>query len=161
MSEALHSTIHRRVGWLAIRQLGTVAAVVAALLPLAHTSTAHADPPPPCAPGSTITCQSPDGRTIPSLPDFQVQEQDDWRVDHLDPNSLSPLTTPQKLATVTGEDVDVYNAKNEPDGAGQVVGMLRVGTQVQPMGSCAPESWCQVTLPNGSAGWVWGHLQLP
>jgi hypothetical protein len=67
-----------------------------------------------------------------------------------------------KTATVVGEDVDVYNAKNEPDGAGQVVGVLPVGTQVQLAGSCAPSSWCRVTGTNvpGGNGWVWGHLQF-
>jgi hypothetical protein len=65
-------------------------------------------------------------------------------------------------ATVV-EDVDVYDAKNEPDGVGHVVGILRGGKQVGLVGSCAPSSWCQVSgdsVPGGT-GWVWGHLQLP
>jgi hypothetical protein len=60
-------------------------------------------------------------------------------------------------------DVDVYNAKNEPDGTGQVVGMLRAGNSVKLAGSCAPDSWCEVSgdsVPSGH-GWVWGHLELP
>ena len=73
-----------------------------------------------------------------------------------------PATPAAKTATVAGEAVDVYNAKNEPDGAGQVIGMLTVGTQVQLVGSCAPSSWCQIAGPNvpGGNGWVWGHLQF-
>ena len=65
-------------------------------------------------------------------------------------------------ATVAG-DVDVYNAKNEPDGAGQVVGILREGGAVKLMGGCAPESWCEVSgdVVPGGRGWVWGHLILP
>ena len=62
-------------------------------------------------------------------------------------------------ATVAA-DVDVYNAKNEPDGAGQVVGMLRQGGTVTLTGTCAPESWCEASgdaVPGGQ-GWVWGHL---
>lgn len=63
------------------------------------------------------------------------------------------------LATVFA-DVDVYNAKNEPEGAGQVVGMLRAGQQVELVGGCEKMSWCQVAGPNvpGGTGWVWGHL---
>jgi hypothetical protein len=66
-----------------------------------------------------------------------------------------------KLATVIS-DVDVYNQKNEPDGAGNVIGILRQGTKVQLAGTCAPSSWCQVSGPNvpGGNGWVWGHLQF-
>jgi hypothetical protein len=70
-----------------------------------------------------------------------------------------------KLATVNA-DVDIYNAKNEPNGAGKVVGILRAEPrpqQVELVGDCAPESWCQVKGPNvaGGQGWVWGHLNLP
>ena len=59
-------------------------------------------------------------------------------------------------------DVDVYNAKNEPDGAGHVVGILRQGGAVTLVGNCAPDSWCEVSgdaVPGGH-GWVWGHLNL-
>lgn len=73
-----------------------------------------------------------------------------------------PEVRPDNLATVVS-DVDVYNAKNEPDGAGQVVGVLRVGDTVSLAGSCAPDSWCEVSgdaVPGGR-GWVWGHMELP
>lgn len=69
---------------------------------------------------------------------------------------------PSAPTATVAADVDVYNAKNEPDGAGQVVGILRQGNTVSPTGSCAPESWCEVsgdTVPGGH-GWVWGHLNL-
>jgi hypothetical protein len=72
----------------------------------------------------------------------------------------APAAAPT-AATVTS-DVDVYNVKNEPDGAGHVVGMLSSGSQVQLVGSCQPQSWCQVSgaaVPGGQ-GWVWGALQL-
>ena len=74
-----------------------------------------------------------------------------------------PEVVPTNLATVVGEDVDVYDAKNEPDGAGQVIGMLRVSDTVSPAGGCTPDSWCEVSgdaVPGGR-GWVWGHLELP
>jgi hypothetical protein len=75
--------------------------------------------------------------------------------------STAPGPGTAKTATVTN-DVDLYNKKNEPDGAGQVVGMLTAGTTVQLVGPCSPSSWCQVGGPNvpGGNGWVWGNLQL-
>ncbi len=72
---------------------------------------------------------------------------------------LPDLPTPTAKVAA---DVDVYNAKNEPDGAGQVVGILRVGNTVDLVGDCAPDSWCEVSgdaVPSGK-GWVWGHLDL-
>jgi hypothetical protein len=80
----------------------------------------------------------------------------------------APLNPPpgSKLATVQA-DVDVYNAKNEPPASvGQVVGILRAEPrprQVELVGDCAPQSWCQVKGPDvpGGQGWVWGHLDLP
>ncbi len=74
---------------------------------------------------------------------------------------LPVANVPAPTATVAA-DVDVYTAKNEPDGAGQVVGILRQGGTVKLMGDCAPESWCEVSgdaVPGGH-GWVWGHLNL-
>ncbi len=79
----------------------------------------------------------------------------------LPPVAGAPDVPAKPAATVTS-DVDVYNAKNEPDGTGQVVGMLRNGSQVELIGSCQPESWCQVSgqaVPGGQ-GWVWGALQF-
>jgi hypothetical protein len=74
-----------------------------------------------------------------------------------------PGPGPAAKTTVTViQDVDVYNVKNEPDGAGHVVGHLSTGDQVQLVGSCQPQSWCQVSgdaVPGGE-GWVWGALQL-
>jgi hypothetical protein len=74
---------------------------------------------------------------------------------------LPDVKVPAATATVAA-DVDVYTAKNEPDGAGQVVGILRQGGTVTLAGNCAPESWCEVSgdaVPGGH-GWVWGHLNL-
>ncbi|WP_345036332.1 hypothetical protein [Streptomyces sannanensis] len=77
------------------------------------------------------------------------------------PQQNPPPQQGKRMARVT-EDVDVYNVKNEPDGAGHVIGILRLDQQVELVGSCAPESWCQVAGDNvpGGNGWVWGHLQL-
>jgi hypothetical protein len=75
------------------------------------------------------------------------------------PGSPGPAAS---TATVL-DDVDVYNVKNEPDGTGHIVGILRAKSQVQLVGSCQPKSWCQVSgsaVPGGT-GWVWGALQLP
>jgi hypothetical protein len=88
-------------------------------------------------------------------------------------DSINPLNCPaaqaqnppaatQPVVTVN-DDVDVYNVKNEPDGTGHIVGILRAKSQVQLVGSCQPKSWCQVSgspVPGGT-GWVWGALQLP
>jgi hypothetical protein len=74
---------------------------------------------------------------------------------------LPDVKAPAPTADVTA-DVDLYNAKNEPDGTGQVVGILRQGGTVTLVGGCAPESWCEVSgdaVPGGH-GWVWGHLNL-
>jgi hypothetical protein len=79
------------------------------------------------------------------------------------PAALAAPATPATPSATVTSDVDVYNAKNEPDGAGHVVGILRSGSQVQLVGSCQSQSWCQVSgaaVPSGK-GWVWGALQLP
>lgn len=76
--------------------------------------------------------------------------------------NLPDVKLPDPTASVAA-DVDVYNAKNEPDGAGKVVGILRQGGTVTLMSDCTPESWCEVSgdaVPGGR-GWVWGHLNLP
>ncbi len=68
----------------------------------------------------------------------------------------------QKPTAIVNSDVDVYNAKNEPDGAGQVVGILGSGSSVELLGPCQKDSWCNVSgdaVPGGS-GWVWGALNL-
>ena len=160
---------------------GGASRVVAAILFLpVNASTANADPACVPDPANNVSCtvivlqqpQFPDGQRMGNcdvdpnnkscLVPTQGQGQGQWQAGGITPPPIAP---PPQLATVAGEDVDVYDAKNEPDGAGQVVGILPVGTQVQPVGNCAPSSWCQVngfTLPNGaSTGWVWGHLQLP
>lgn len=167
MIEALQSTNHWQVGRLAIRWMGAAAVVVAAaLFPPANASTAKADPCPAQpveGQGCTVIVIQqptfPDGKKPDNKFDVPAPLPDGhWHANDITP----PPDSANRLATVVGEDVDIYNAKNEPDGAGQVVGILRVGTQVQPVGGCAPDSWCQVTLPNGTTtGWVWGHLQLP
>jgi hypothetical protein len=57
-------------------------------------------------------------------------------------------------------DVDVYDVKNEPDGAGTVIGMLTTGDPVSLVTECKAKSWCKVSgdqVPTGS-GWVWGAL---
>jgi hypothetical protein len=85
----------------------------------------------------------------------------------IEPPPPGRVTPPKaKPAATVAADVDVYNVKNEPEGAGQVVGILRAEPRpqkVELVGSCAPESWCQVSGPNvpGGNGWVWGHLELP
>jgi hypothetical protein len=85
--------------------------------------------------------------------------------------SLQPFNCPapvatgpaagQKTATVIS-DVDVYDKKNEPDGAGTFVGILRSGNTVQLLGPCQKKAWCNVSgdaVPGGS-GWVWGALDF-
>ena len=75
---------------------------------------------------------------------------------------LPNINAPTAPTASVAADVDVYNAKNEPDGAGHVVGILRQGGAVTLVGNCAPDSWCEVSgdaVPGGH-GWVWGHLNL-
>jgi hypothetical protein len=62
-------------------------------------------------------------------------------------------------ATVTN-DVDLYDVKNVPDGAGKVIGMLPAGAVVTLLGSCNPQDWCNVKTDQAGTGWVWGNLQL-
>jgi hypothetical protein len=66
------------------------------------------------------------------------------------------------MATVVGEDVDVYNIAAGDDEGGVVIGMLRVGRQVELAGPCQPNDWCKVLVPElpGGNGFVWGHLQF-
>ncbi len=75
-----------------------------------------------------------------------------------DPPPAQPAPTPSKVATVKG-DVDVYDVAG---GNGNILGILRSGGQVQLVGSCKPNDWCNVTgpsVPTGK-GWVWGHLEF-
>lgn len=109
----------------------------------------------------TFTVPSPEPPPTRKLGKNPIQD-DSSRLDQtIDiPNYVDPV--PSTTATVAA-DVDLYNAKNEPDGAGQVVGILRQGNTVSLSGTCAPESWCEVSgdaVP-GHQGWVWGHLILP
>jgi hypothetical protein len=73
------------------------------------------------------------------------------------------------LATVEGEDVNVYDGINYPEGAANFLGILAVGKQIQvvggeaPGGVCIKDVWCHVRgadVPTGQ-GWIWGHLKLP
>jgi hypothetical protein len=80
------------------------------------------------------------------------------------PAAVAPAPEAAPKSAIVVADVDVYNAKNEPDGAGQVIGILRAGQQVTLVGDCAPSSWCEVVsefIPGQDVVWVWGHLQLP
>jgi len=98
----------------------------------------------------------------PATPDNTAP--DNTRVKPKPPVSASDLPpAPEdvpvtKTATVTS-DVDVYDA---PGGNGKFTGILRRGSTVQLLGSCTPNSWCQVSgnaVPRGN-GWVWGSLQF-
>jgi hypothetical protein len=88
-----------------------------------------------------------------------------WRsdipVECVAPNPDTGPPTGQKTAKVVS-DVDVYDHKNEPDGAGQFVGILRSPNTVQLLGPCQKKAWCNVSgdaVPTGS-GWVWGALDF-
>jgi hypothetical protein len=70
-----------------------------------------------------------------------------------------PPPPPPATALVTS-DVDVYDA---PGGNGNVIGILRVRSQVHLVGSCKPEDWCHVSgpaVPPNGDGWVWGSLSF-
>lgn len=102
--------------------------------------------------GRTLARVPVDGGGTPPL---YLEEQVDL------PDFSGPV--PSAPTATVAADVDVYNAKNEPDGVGQVVGILRQGGSVKLAGDCAPESWCEVSgdVVPGGHGWVWGHLNLP
>jgi hypothetical protein len=96
-------------------------------------STPAAPPPPPAAPPAP-----------PVLVPFTVAP-------------LSPPGPPaQAVATVTS-DVDVYDA---PGGNGNKIGILRSGRQVKLVGSCKPNDWCDVVIPElpAGSGWVWDQF---
>ncbi len=83
------------------------------------------------------------------------------------PQQAPPQQAPPAIpkATVIDEAVDVYDRPNEEPlfNPAKKLGVLQVGKQVELVGSCAAESWCQVKgpdVPTGQ-GFVWGHLQLP
>ena len=82
------------------------------------------------------TPEPPPGRSLARTPVGEERPHLDQRIDT--PNYVGP---DQSAATATvAADVDVYNAKNEPDGAGQVVGILRRGDTVSLTGTCTPAS---------------------
>jgi hypothetical protein len=59
-------------------------------------------------------------------------------------------------------DVDVYKSVDPVTGGVDKLGVLRKGSKVQLMGSCAKDDWCQVSgaaVPTGQ-GWVWGALNV-
>ncbi len=60
------------------------------------------------------------------------------------------------MATVRS-DVDIYDA---PGGKGKKIGILRSGRQVKLVGSCKPNDWCDVVIPELPAGngWVWDQF---
>jgi hypothetical protein len=65
-----------------------------------------------------------------------------------------PATPP--VATVSS-DVDVYDV---PGGNGNKIGVLRTGRQVPLVGTCKPNDWCDVVIPElpGGSGWVWDQF---
>src|SRR5258705_2571978 len=94
-----------------------------------------------------LGCNTPPAAPAPPPPPVQAP-----------PPPQAPPAPAAKLAQVLS-DVDVYDA---PGGGGNVVGILRSPNQVEVVGSCKPNDWCQVTgaaVPTGK-GFVWGALQL-
>jgi hypothetical protein len=72
--------------------------------------------------------------------------------------SVPPLTAGQQGPTATViSDVDIYDA---PGGNGNKIGILRSGRQVPLVGSCKPNDWCDVVIPElpGGSGWVWDQF---
>lgn len=74
---------------------------------------------------------------------------------------------PQKTIATATSDVDIYNIAHDDvdtgDGVvGAKIGTLRAGQQVELAGSCQPNAWCKIALPDqaGGFGFVLGHLQF-
>jgi hypothetical protein len=66
------------------------------------------------------------------------------------------------MATVVGEDVNVYDGINFPEGSANFLGILPVGSQVELVGNCTKKDWCEVkgqAVPTGR-GHIWGHLEF-
>ncbi len=83
------------------------------------------------------------------------------------PASAQQPAPAQKTAATATSDVDIYNIAHDDvdtgDGVvGTKIGMLRAGQQVELAGSCQPNAWCKVVLPDqaGGFGFVLGHLQF-
>jgi hypothetical protein len=77
-----------------------------------------------------------------------------------------PAPAQKTVATATG-DVDIYNIAHDAvdtgDGVvGAKIGTLRAGQQVELAGSCQPNAWCKIVLPDqaGGFGFVSGNLQF-
>jgi hypothetical protein len=54
-------------------------------------------------------------------------------------------------------NTDIYDA---PGGSGNKIGVLRTGRQVPLVGTCKPNDWCDVVIPELPAGngWVWDQF---
>jgi hypothetical protein len=72
------------------------------------------------------------------------------------PPAAPPGPAGAQVATVTS-DVDVYDV---PGGNGNKIGVLRSGRQVPLVGSCKPNDWCDVVIPElpGGSGWMWDQF---
>jgi hypothetical protein len=68
----------------------------------------------------------------------------------VDPDNPKKLIT-RATATVTS-DVDLYD---QPGGEGNVIGVLREGSQVQ--AKCREDQWCSIRADEGQ-GWVWSEF---
>jgi hypothetical protein len=106
-------------------------------VPLVCSTPAASDPGPASAPAPQ---PAPAPRAVPHqpVPTFQ------------------PAPAAGAVATVSS-DVDVYDG---PGGNGNKVGILRTGRQVKLVGSCKPNDWCDVVVPELPAGngWVWDQF---
>jgi len=105
-----------------------------------HFSCADASPPPP-----------------PPPPPPPAQKADPKPAPVIDPNGPVQAGTSARVVS----DVDVYDNKNEPDGAGTFVGILRAPSAVSLLTPCSVKQWCKVSgdaVPTG-VGWVWGALE--
>ena len=103
-----------------------------------------------------LGCSSP--AAPPPAPDPQVVLAPG--VKNPPPHDVGPQAPPgppaPAVATVIS-DVDIYDV---PGGNGNRIGILRSGRQVKLVGTCKPNDWCDVVIPElpGGSGWVWDQF---
>ncbi len=126
----------------------------------------------PWSNGSTGTFTGniePDGRVTSGTSRFSSNFQTTWTSQKMvcadkaveEATKQDPTQPKAKTATVVGEPVAVYPAPNVNDDQ-ESTGDLAVGSEVELVGECQPENWCQVkgaAVPGGQ-GFIWGHLKF-
>lgn len=86
--------------------------------------------------------------------DDGVPDKEELRA-QTDPKTKPASPAPNPFRAEVLDDVDVYDV---PGGDGNVIDILRKGSNVFPRTPCPAADWCELTTspPGQSVGWVWG-----